>query len=97
MSHPCYPIIYICRTKQTIAPYACCKHNTTSCYENYMPQVAENNENVAHLNLTDINTDGCLEQFTKHFSMAMIIIFILILFAILINVRILNNCFVYCY
>ena len=39
------------------------------------------------MNLTDINTDGCLEQFTKYLSMATTIIFILILIAVLIDVR----------
>lgn len=78
-------IIY--RPEQTLAPYACCKHASASCYKNYIPQLTKDNGNIAHLNLTDINTDGCLEQFTKYLSMATTIIFILIFIAVLIDVR----------
>ncbi|XP_037820342.1 uncharacterized protein LOC119609570 [Lucilia sericata] len=77
--------------QQILAPYACCKHNSSSCYANYMPHVkrsSSDSNRLPHLNLTDINTKGCFTLFTRQLSNIMDLLFILILVAVLIDILI---------
>ncbi|XP_037883151.1 uncharacterized protein LOC119633606 [Glossina fuscipes] len=71
---------------QTLAPYACCKHESTTCYQNYMPR--SENSPIPHLNLTDINVGGCLAVFSSYMYLMLNILLVLMLIAIAVDVLI---------
>ncbi|KAM7352135.1 tetraspanin 33B [Cochliomyia hominivorax] len=74
---------------QILAPYACCKRDSKFCYENYVPRKKKSvrsPNNLPHLNLTDINTQGCFPLFTKHLKVALDTLFLLILIAVVVNI-----------
>uniref|UniRef100_A0A1A9UW27 Tetraspanin n=1 Tax=Glossina austeni TaxID=7395 RepID=A0A1A9UW27_GLOAU len=68
---------------QTLAPYACCKRESTSCYQNYMPR--SENSPIPHLNLTDINVGGCLAVFSTYMYLMLNILLVLMLIAIAVD------------
>uniref|UniRef100_A0A1A9W450 Tetraspanin n=1 Tax=Glossina brevipalpis TaxID=37001 RepID=A0A1A9W450_9MUSC len=71
---------------QTLAPYACCKHESTTCYQNYMPR--SENSPIPHLNLTDINIGGCLAIFSTYMYVMLNILLVLMLIAIVVDLLI---------
>lgn len=58
-----------------------------------MPHIKRSSESqrLPHLNLTDINTNGCISLFTRHLRIAMNTLFILILLAVVVDVRYISS------
>ncbi|XP_037950549.1 uncharacterized protein LOC119681435 [Teleopsis dalmanni] len=53
-------------SKDTIlAPYACCKHDCSTCYQNYVPHPGSGGE-IPALSIGQINTYGCLPIFANN-------------------------------
>lgn len=73
-----------------LAPYACCKHNSLSCYQNYLPRSDDTDDgsisSMSHLNFTEINTKPCLPLFKEYLWYAMHILMVLVSAAVLIDV-----------
>ncbi|XP_005182936.2 uncharacterized protein LOC101890537 [Musca domestica] len=75
-----------------LAPYACCKHNSLSCYQNYLPRSDDTDDgsisSMSHLNFTEINTKPCLPLFKEYLWYAMHILMVLVSAAVLIDLLI---------
>ncbi|XP_073822543.1 tetraspanin 33B [Musca autumnalis] len=74
---------------QILAPYACCKHNSLSCYQNYIPKSDNDDDEVGsifQLNFTEINTKACLPLFKEYLWYATHILLILVSAAVIIDI-----------
>ncbi|XP_075153974.1 tetraspanin 33B [Haematobia irritans] len=70
-----------------LAPYACCRPDSPSCYQNYLPQLKESSF-IPQMNISEINTISCMTIFNHHLSCATIIFVLLTLVGVLIDILI---------
>ncbi|XP_061397613.1 uncharacterized protein LOC133333314 [Musca vetustissima] len=71
---------------QILAPYACCKYNSLSCYQNYLPRTGDGVGSISQLNITEINTKACLPLFKEYLLCAVNVLLILVSLAVLIDI-----------